>query len=183
MTRQIEQIIEIVQSAENIQEQQRELWENFTLLKDLVVTPAYIHFDRHKDTSETITTTPTIITNYDASSDIAQRISVDLTTGLVTFPLNGRYQFDIFIYIDGTGTYSYTLSILDTDGVTVLDSETFDVHGAAGQARAFHTFLLEFPQDKNGISLAIASPSGPITTTIEQVHCTINRVDNYNIPA
>lgn len=181
MSQQIEELNLTIPDALEIIENQRILIENFSLLQNLVVTPAYIHADRHKDTFETLTTAWTYITGYDNKSANRKWIDLDLTSGAWNIDLKGVYQANIFVHVEGPASEVYEIGFLDSID-NPLSTYIFDAHDPGGHVYLHHECILEFNGPISGMHCAIRLLTGSSSVDVVHWHVSINRIDNYNIP-
>lgn len=181
MSSRIEELNLTIPEAVEIIEQQKVLIENFSLLRDLVVTPGYMHFHRTKNTADSLTTAWTYITGLDHKTVQRKHVDVNLTTGEIDFDLNGVYAGDLFIHVEGAASNEYELGMLDADD-NVLSSIIFTAHDPGGHGYLHHGDIFELSEPVTGIRTAIRLTSGSGSITIRHWHVTFKRVDNYNIP-
>jgi len=171
----------------DIQEQQRILIENFSLLRDLVITPGYLHTHRHKDTSDSLTINVWHqITGYSHKSSLRKKSDIDLSTGVINLEIGGVWNFVYFIHLTSAGTNAYEVAI--RSGTTILGTpHSFDAHGGGGEAIQEHSIPYEFSfADEDAIiddlNLAIRCTDASPTLEIVYFHLDLQRIDNYAIP-
>ena len=125
MSSQIEELNLTIPDSLDIKEQQRVLIENFSLLRDLVVTPGYCHVHRHKETSDALTLNVYHqISNYDEVDPHKKHVDVDLIPGDISTGLNGVYSFTFFMIMENAGTNTYKIALRESS--TVLEEYEFD---------------------------------------------------------
>jgi len=171
----------------DIQEQQRILIENFSLLRDLVITPGYLHTHRHKDTSDSLTINVWHqITGYSHKSTLRKKADIDLSSGVITLDIGGVWNFYYFLELASAGTNNYEIAI--RSGTTVLGTpHSFDVHGSGGDAIQEHSIPYEFSfSDEDAgiddLNMAIRCTDASPTLEIIYFHLDLQRIDNYAIP-
>ena len=181
MSSQIEELNLTIPDSLDIKEQQRVLIENFSLLRDLVVTPGYCHVHRHKETSDALTLNVYHqISNYDEVDPHKKHVDVDLIPGDISTGLNGVYSFTFFMIMENAGTNTYKIALRESS--TVLEEYEFDIHGGGGDAMQYHSIIYEFDAAKTDLNFALVCTTGSPSPIISYFTLNIQRVDNYDIP-
>ena len=180
----IEELNLTIPDALDIQEQQRVLIENFSLIKDLLLTPGYIHFHRHKETSDSLSTTPLEIYGYDHKTTSRKKLDIDISTGEISVEINGVYKFHWFMHVEGSASNVYWIDLYNKTTSTILNSYTFDAHDPGGHVYMVHEFIEEFDYTitDDDLVFRIYLDTGSNSVTVAFVHITIERLDNYQIP-